>query len=84
MASDYAKFYPTAKRYKETVKKLIESEALFCIDWEKENFELYGEKESGSHYSQVEVTAVPCHMKETEIVYSLTEDSIRDDCIIDK
>ena len=61
VASDYAKFYPTGKRYEKQVDELIQSGALFCIDWDKENFELYGEKDSGSHYSKIAVNAVPCH-----------------------
>ena len=81
VASDYAKFYPTGKKYEEKVDELIQSGSLFCIDWDKENLELYGAKEGSKHYSQLEVMAVPCHMRESAMIESYAEDSIRDDCI---
>ena len=35
VASDYAKFYPTGKRYEEKVDELKQSGSFYCIDWDK-------------------------------------------------
>ena len=59
------------------VQKYKNSGGLFCIDWEKANFKLFGSK-SDSNHSVIDFVAAPCGLSET--VLGGKQNNIRDDC----
>ena len=62
---DYAKFFPTAAPFRKEIDNLKQQEGLFCLDWQKEGFELFGSNNQKRH-SLVDIRAVPCGAWTTE------------------
>ena len=54
---------------------------MFCLDWEREDIEIYG-NEKNAEYSRLEVVLVPCNYVHTHLGY--TEDFVHEDCIASK
>ena len=59
---DFQKFYEPHQHYTERFRKLQESGALQCIDWESADLAIQGSEASGN-YITLDILAVPCHMR---------------------
>ena len=81
---DLEKFYPVDEHSQSKIEqiKAIESQQLYCIDWEEANIELFG-AESTQNYAFLEISAVPCNLKLTLPYLGGTEDRISEDCVWD-
>ena len=60
---DLSKFYEPEARLVSKLKHLQSFESLFCLDWESHDFSLFGSWDSDSHYRALDVMAVPCATK---------------------
>mmetsp|Transcript_42764 Transcript_42764/g.56462 ORF Transcript_42764/g.56462 Transcript_42764/m.56462 type:complete len:190 (-) Transcript_42764:1262-1831(-) len=78
---DFSKFDAPERRSVDRATKYREQGGLFCIDWEKANFLLFGAPSDADH-SVIDVMAIPCNMRDT--VLQAAEDRSRDDCDWDR
>ena len=63
---DFEKFYPIEKRSASLFASYKAHGGLYCIDWQKISFELYGTWHFDSHYSAVDILVAPCGMTYTK------------------
>ena len=78
---DFARFNPVEIRSQDSVKKYKEEGGMFCLDWDKENFKLFGTPSDANH-SVIDISVVPCGLSDT--VLGGTDSNIRDDCNWDR
>ena len=78
---DFLRFNPIDSRSEDRVEQFKKEGGLFCLDWAKENFKLFGSPSDANH-SVIDVSVVPCGLSDT--VLGGTDLNIRDDCNWDR
>ena len=72
---------PPDNRSKNRAETFRVQGGLFCLDWDKANFKLFGASSDAEH-SVIDVVAMPCNARAT--VFNATEDGILEDCNRDR
>lgn len=82
--SDYSQFHPIDKSSKKKYDaiKNDENHGFFCIDWENEDFDLWGSLSKTYDYNNIDVILAPCQLILPDIGF--TTETIREDCIADE
>lgn len=82
--ADYSKFYPVDQSGKTRLRLSKESvnRQLFCIDWENEDIDLSGVKDSND-VGYIDIAAVPCNMQLMDKSLGGLADRIGPECVWD-
>ena len=64
-ADDMARFYPSEERSLAKIQNLFEKQALYCIEEQLYDIDLYGNWVSDSYYSALDIMLIPCATRYT-------------------